>query len=42
MPKPCPACREAVWSIHAKSKDFILKRKMLSNDLKLAQKSPRA
>jgi len=30
--------REAVWSIHAKSKEFILKRKMLSNDLKQAQK----
>lgn len=30
--------REAVWSIHAKSKEFILRRKLLSDDLKQAQK----
>ena len=30
--------REAVWSLHAKSKEFIIKRKQLSNDAKLADK----
>jgi hypothetical protein len=30
--------REAVWNFHATSKEFILKRKSLSNDLKAAQK----
>ena len=29
--------REAVWSFHAKSKEFVLKRKMLSKALKSAQ-----
>ena len=30
--------REAVWSFHATSKEFILKRKTLSRDLKAAEK----
>ena len=30
--------REAVWSLHAKSKEFIIKRKLLSGDAKLADK----
>ncbi len=30
--------REAVWSLHAKSKEFIIKRKLLSSDAKLADK----
>jgi len=30
--------REAVWSMHARSKDFIIKRKMLSDDAKLGEK----